>query len=286
MGGHTMTLLSPSTWENLQTTDDFWWSLDFRALFEAQDVWDEQKLHTGTMTHRKRGNYLHSMRWRTIRKSYPKAVGFLKQLGKLPVHIIEFVALMVNILLYKNRLYTKNQHPLWSPYTPLKIYCDNQATVATINAGFALKIFKDEDLAIENFNFEILCNILFQDILTISIDSPAGQAFLNKELPHLTKKIHLTEVPVLPVYVHTTLCTADHLTRGKKEVLGDTPVRIDREKCIAHFGESFAEKDIQKQVPFKELFQTLSYIQDRISWWRSDLRGLSMTNWRSVMGRN
>ena len=68
MGGHTMTLLSPSTWENLQTTDDFWWSLDFRALFEAQDVWDEQKPHTGTMTHRKRGNYLHSMRWKTIRK--------------------------------------------------------------------------------------------------------------------------------------------------------------------------------------------------------------------------
>ena len=73
----------------------------------------------------------------------------------------------------------------------------------------------------------------------ISIDSPAGRAFKNRGFPHLTDTMHLVEVPILPVYVHTSLCTADHLTRGKRILLGGTPVRIDTNQCIAHFGRKF-----------------------------------------------
>ena len=121
-------------------------------------------------------------------------------------------------------------------------------------------------------------NILFRDVLTIATDSPAGRSFKNREFPHLTDTMHLVEVPILPVYVHTSLCTADHLTRGKSGVWGQTPVKIDATQCIAHFNRDLGNF-ATKQVPFQELLGILDFLENRTLHWRNSMRGNELTTW-------
>ena len=139
-------------------------------------------------------------------------------------------------------------------------------------------------------SFEILCNILFQDILTIPVDSPAGRLFLKQELPHLRRPPSFVEVTILPIYVHTSLCTADHLTRGSESMLNGTPIKRDNKKCIDYFvsnpkgkGKS-RKRDLtlfdQEQVSIDELFRAITFIRDRMSVWASKLRTIRMTRWK------
>ena len=248
----------------------FWWALDFTQAGKEIPG---------------KGERAQWICWRECREDYPRVIGFLKFLRRQPVHITEFVALLITVLIYKNRIGSDEKCESWSPLSPLKVYCDNQATVAVINSGFSLKVFSDSDLEKDYLNFEILANILFRDILTISIDSPVGRAFKNREFPHLTDTMHQVEVPILPVYVHTSLCTADHLTRGRRQILGGTPVRIDKNQCIAHFGREFNDF-VAKQVPFEELLGILDFLEKRTLHWRNLMKGTSWTKWGGCGKRN
>ena len=262
--------MSLLNWEQDRTDEStplspFWWALDFSQA--GKEIPDQAEKSQWQL-------------WRRIKKDHPRVIGFLKLLRKLPVHIIEFVALLVTLLIHKNRA-IKDSQESWSPFLPVKTYCDNQAVVSVVNSAFSLRIFSDKDLEKDYLNFEILANILFQDVLTITMDSPAGRGFKNREFPHLTDTMHLVEVPILPVYVHTSLCTADHLTRGKKCVWGQTPVKIDATQCIAHFNRDWDDL-VTKQVSFQELLGIFDFLEKRTLHWRNSLRGNELTTW----GRN
>ena len=150
------------------------------------------------------------------------------------------------------------------------------------------RFFLDLEIVVEKkiLDFEILCNILFQDILTIPVDSPAGRLFLKQELPHLRRPPSFVEVTILPIYVHTSLCTADHLTRGSESMLNGTPIKRDSKKCIDYFmdpkGNRVSREDDlilfdKEQVSQDELFRAITFIQDRISFWKSELRNVEVT---------
>ena len=278
-GGHTMSLLGSVGDKNLSHSfPRFWWALDFtlpgRVACSKQGRFDKETLQF----------------WEQLRVEKPSLYGFFKLLSREPVHNIEFLALMITVLLYKNRIVDSGDFAKWSPFLPLKFYCDNQATVSRINSGFSLNIFQSSDLDRKLLDFEILCNILFQDILTIPIHSPAGHLFLKRELPHLRLPPSFVEVTILPIYVHTSLCTADHLTRGSESMLNGTPIKRDNKKCIDYFvsnrkgkGKS-RKRDLtlfdQEQVSIDELFRAISFIRDRMSVWASKLRTLRMTCWK------
>ena len=271
-GGHSMSLFK---WEQNQDEETnlspFWWALDFSQAGEEAPY----RTRRGRVPDQ---NRMPQWRvWEKCKRSHPRVIGFLKYLRKLPVHIIEFVALLITLLIHKNRV-TSDSQEAWSPFLPLKAYCDNQAVVSVVNSAFSLRIFSEKDLEKDYLNFEILANILFRDVLTITMDSPAGRSFKNREFPHLTDTMHLVEVPILPVYVHTSLCTADHLTRGKSGVWGQTPVKIDATQCIAHFNRDLGNF-ATKQVPFQELLGILDFLENRTLHWRNSMRGNELTTW-------
>ena len=279
-GGHTMSLLGSVGGKDLSHSfPRFWWALDFSLAGSADCSLRTEVMDSETLQF-----------WRRVRVEKPSLFGFLKLLRKEPVHNIEFLALMITVLLYKNRIVDGRDPAKWSPFLPLKFYCDNQSTVSRVNSGFALNIFKSSDLGARLLHFEILCNILFQDILTIPIDSPIGSHFLKRELPHLRRPPRFVEVTILPIYVHTSLCTADHLTRGSGGMLNGTPIKRDNKKCIDYFmsnpkgrGKS-TRRDLTlfdlEQVSIDELFRVITYIQDRISVWASKLKTHRVTTWK------
>ena len=263
-GGHTMSLLARGN-KHVSSPHflKFWWALDFSSVTSSLES---------------RSGDPHSRFWLECRTKRPMIYSFIRKLKKEPVHIIEFVAVLVTLLIYKNRIFSRGDMSFWSPYIPLKFYCDNQPAVTWIHRGFALEILDKPKLVNLFCNAEILSNILFQDILTIPGDSPAGQFFMKNELPFVQQKISLVEVPILPVYVHTTLCTADHLTRGKSLMLNQTPVKIDSEKCIEHFDPDFRIFQ-EYQASNEEIFAALQFIQERRIAWIGKLWEVEMTEW-------
>ena len=222
-----------------------------------------------------------------MERDHPQIVDFLRRLRKEPVHKTEYVALLLNVLILKGRAMRRGDMETWSPFTPVKLYCDNQATVLTVNSAFALRNFNDRDLVQRGLvNFEILNNILFRDTLTVKAESREGRHFLRRKFPFLKEKVHLLEIPILPTYVHTSICTADHLTRGDLSVLGGVPARFHKKECKTRFGGNL-DRFMEKRVPTWELFEALRFVVSRVSWWKQRLKGLTRSRWvlRSRGGR-
>ena len=177
-------------------------------------------------------------------------------------------------------------YKLWSPYVPLLLLCDNQATVHVFNKAFSLDRFGDKTIGKKNspFTFEELTNVLFRDVLGISAESHVGRDFLKEFMPRKQKDFKSLEVSILPCYVHTTQCTADHLTRGESQLLNGYRVKIDPKKCLQTFG-MFEVNFRKAQVPKEMLFRTLKQLSNLIKQQQEQLTDYSCTSWESQKRR-
>ena len=262
MGGHICSL-GEEFYYNGSPVPTFWWSLDFTGFKQEQIGLEEYE--SG------------------IQRTMPEVFHLLMLLRRVPVHINECIAAIINIMLFKDMVLHDtrfgNCRKLWSPYVPLLILCDNQSTVHTFNKSFSLDQFKSRERDKYDLpNFEQLANILFRDVLGIPAGSPIGRDFLNEFMPRKKSDFKSLEVTILPCYVHTTQCTADHLTRGQSLILNDYRIKIDPKKCLNVFGMS--EIDFLKaQVPRDILFRTLKRLSKLINSEQERLTDCNCTSW-------